>query len=70
VPDRNGRVYSPSSTTDRVYRLDPKTGEIVAYLMPTRDFDVKQMSIDPVSRRAVWMANVRNARLIKIEPLD
>ena len=46
------------------------TGEIVIYLMPTRDFDVKTMSIDPVTKGAVWMANTRNARLIKVEPLD
>jgi len=70
LPDRNGRVYAPSSTSDRVFRVDPKTNEVVQYLMPTRDFDVKQMSIDPVSRNAVWMANVRNARVVRVEPLD
>jgi len=70
LPDREGQVYVPSNTSDRVFRLDTDTGEIVEYLMPTRDFDAKQMVIDPVSERAVWMANVRNARLIKIEPID
>lgn len=70
LPDREGHVYAPSNTSDRVFRLDSNTGEIVEYLMPTRDFDAKQLVIDPVSQRAVWMANVRNARLIKIEPLD
>ena len=60
----------PSNTSDRVFRLDTDTGEIVEYLMRTRDFDANQMVIDPVSERAVWMANVRNARLIKIEPID
>ena len=63
-------MYAPSNTADRVMRLNPATGEIVEYLMPTRDFDAKQLVIDPVTGRAVWMANVRNARLIKIEPLD
>ena len=70
LPDREGHVYAPSNTADRVMRLNPATGEIVEYLMPTRDFDAKQLVIDPVTGRAVWMANVRNARLIKIEPLD
>ncbi len=68
--DRNGRVYAPSNTSDRVLRVDPKTGEIVIYLMPVRDFDVKTMTVDPVSKNAVWMANTRNARLVKLEPLD
>ena len=70
VPDKSGRVYAPSNTSDRVFRLDPKSGELVGYLMPTRDFDVKQVSIDPTNKSTVWMANVRNARIIKIEPLD
>jgi streptogramin lyase len=70
VPDAKGRVYAPSSATDRVFQLNPTTGEVVAFLMPTRDFDTKQMSIDPVNKRAVWLANVRNARIIRIEPLD
>jgi hypothetical protein len=70
VPDKRGYVYAPSNTGDRVMRLDPKTGEIVEYLMPTRDFDVKQISIDPVRGRDALMANVRNARIVRIEPLD
>ena len=70
IPDNQGRVYSSSNTTDRVFQLDPETGEIVAFLMPTKDFDAKQLSIDPLSKNVVWMSNVRNARLIKIEPLD
>jgi streptogramin lyase len=70
VPDGKGRVYAPSNTSDHLMRVDPKTGEVVEYLMPVRDFDVKQLAIDPVSKNAVWMANVRNARIIKVEPLD
>jgi streptogramin lyase len=70
APDSRGHVWAPSNSSDRVMRLDPKTGEIVEYLMPTRDFDVKQVSIDPVSKKGALMANVRNARIIKIEPLD
>ena len=68
--DKQGRVYSPSNTSDRVVRVDPKTGEIVIYLMPVRDFDTKQMTVDPVGKKAVWFANTRNARLVKLEPLD
>jgi len=69
-PDAKGRVYAPAGAADRVFRLDPKTNEVIGYLMPTQDFDVKQATIDPISQNAVWMSNVRNARLVKIEPLD
>jgi virginiamycin B lyase len=70
VPDKNGRVYSPSNTSDRLFRVDSKSGEIVTYLMPTRDFDTKQLKVDPVSRDVLWFANTRNARIVKVEPLD
>ena len=70
TPDGKGRVYSPAGAADRVFRVDPKTNEVIGYLMPTNDFDVKQATIDPVSKKVLWMANVRNARLIKLEPLD
>jgi virginiamycin B lyase len=70
VPNRNGHVFSPSNSSDRVYRLDPKTGEVLAYLMPTMNFDSKQVSIDPVGGKAALLANTRNAQIIRIEPLD
>jgi streptogramin lyase len=70
IPDAKGRIYSPGGAADRVFQLDPKTGEVVAFLMPTRDFDSKQLSIDPINKKIVWLANVRNARIVKIEPLD
>ena len=70
TPDGKGRVYAPSNTSDRVFRVDAKTGEIVTYLMPVRDFDTKQVTIDPVDKKSVWFANERNARIVKIEPLD
>ena len=38
--------------------------------MPVKDFDVKQVSISLLDRRTVWMANTRNARLIKLDVLD
>ena len=69
-PDAKGRVYAPAGAADRIFRLDPKTNEVIGYLMPTQDFDVKQATIDPISKNAVWMSNVRNARLMKLEALD
>ncbi|MDO8794126.1 MAG: hypothetical protein Q7J25_05850, partial [Vicinamibacterales bacterium] len=70
IPDAKGRVFSPAGAADRVFRLDPKTGEVLGYLMPTQDFDVKQATIDPTDKKTVWMANERNARIIKLESLD
>ena len=50
--------------------MDPKTGEVVQYQMPT-EFDVKKLSIDNSGPRPVlWMTNKRTARVTRVEPLD
>ena len=69
-PDRDGYVYAPSNTSDRIMRVDSSTGEVVVYLMPTQDFDAKTMRIDPVDGKALLFTNVRNARIMRVEPLD
>lgn len=70
VPDRNGYVFASSNMSERVLRLDTKTGEVIEYQVPT-DFDSKELILDPTTKKtAVWMANTRNARILKVEPLD
>ena len=69
APDKDGYVYAPSNMTERLMRLDPETGQVIEYQMPT-DFDTKKIVHDPsTDRTALWMANTRNARLIRVEPL-
>jgi virginiamycin B lyase len=70
APDAKGRVYAPSNTAERLLQLDPSTGQIVEFQMPT-DFDTKKIVQDPTTTRPVlWMANTRNARLLRVEPLN
>ena len=69
-PDKNGYVYASSNMTERLARLDPRTGEIIEYQMPT-DFDSKKIAHDPTTDgTTLWMANTRNARVVRVEPLD
>ncbi len=69
-PDRNGMVYATSNMSERVLRLDPQTGEVIEYQVPT-DFDSKEILHDPTTDRVVvWMVNTRNARFLRLEPLD
>ena len=70
MPDSSGHVFAASGASDRVHRLDPTTGEVIGYLMPTLNFDAKQVVIDPVGGKAALMANTRNAQIIRVEPLD
>jgi len=70
APDRNGYVYATSNMSERLIRLDPTTGEIVEYQMPT-EFDSKKITYDPTtSHLTLWMVNTRTARMMKVEPLD
>ena len=70
TPDRNGYVYAPSNMAERMLRLNPETGEIIEYQMPT-EFDTKKLNWDPTTERPVlWMANMRTARITRVEPLD
>ena len=67
LPDKKGYVYATGNMTDQLLRLDPKTGETVEYLMPT-ELDSKKIAVAP--NGAVWMANMRTARVLRVEPLD
>jgi streptogramin lyase len=70
APDRNGYVYATSNMAERLMRLDPKTGEIVEYQIPT-ELDSKKITYDSTtSRLTLWMVNTRTARMMKVEPLD
>ena len=43
--DKNGEIWAASMSTDRVVRLDPKTGQSVEYLMP-RDTNMRTVFVD------------------------
>ena len=70
VADKNGEAWGGSTMTDRMIRLNPKTGRIVEYLMP-RDTNVRKVFVDnsatPVT---VWVGNNHGASIIKIELPD
>jgi virginiamycin B lyase len=70
LPDKDGHVWAPSNMSDRLFRLNPETGEIVEYLMPT-ELDTKEIEFDPTSDGvSALMTNMRNARVLRVEPLD
>jgi streptogramin lyase/DNA-directed RNA polymerase subunit RPC12/RpoP len=70
IQDSKGRVYLSSNMSERVYRVDTKTGEVASYQMPG-NFDSKKITIDKSTNKpVVWMANTRAARIVRVEPLD
>ena len=70
APDKQGYVWAGSNTSDRLARLDPRTGEVIEYLMPT-ELDTKKIAFDPTSDHiSLLMANMRTARILRVEVLD
>jgi streptogramin lyase len=68
--DKNGAIWASTMATDRVVRMDPKTGETEQYLMPS-DTNMRTVFVDnsttPVS---FWVGSNHAHALVKVEPLD
>jgi streptogramin lyase len=68
--DRNGEIWTSGMSTDRVVRLDPKTGGVTEYPLP-RSTNVRRVFIDNTTERpTLWVGSNHGASIIKFEPLD
>ncbi len=69
--DKNGEAWTSGMGADLVDRLDPKTGRFTEYMLPTVNANIRHIDIDnsttPVT---VWVAEVHQGKIAKIEPLD
>jgi streptogramin lyase len=68
--DKNGEIWASTMHTDRVVRLDPKTGNAVQYLMPS-DTNMRTVFVDNSTMPVTfWVGSNHDHRLVKVEPLD
>jgi streptogramin lyase len=68
--DKNGEVWSGGEFSDRVIRLNPKTGEMIEYLLP-RFTNIRRVFVDnKTARPTFWVGNNHGASIVKLEPLD
>jgi streptogramin lyase len=68
--DKNGEAWSGSMSTDRVLRLDTKTGQFVEYLLP-RETNIRRVFVDNrTSPVTFWVGSNHGASIVKVEPLD
>src|SRR5258708_15631064 len=68
--DKNGEIWASTMHTDRVVRLDPKTGSAVQYLMPS-DTNMRTVFVDNSTTPVTfWVGSNHDHRLVKVEPLD
>ena len=67
--DKNEHAWTGSMTTDRIARLDIKSGVFTEYLLP-RSTNIRRMFVDNTSTPpAVWVGNNHGASIIKLEAL-
>jgi virginiamycin B lyase len=70
MEDKNGEVWTAGEHSDRIVRLNPRTGEIVEYPLPSST-DIRRIYIDnSTSPVTIWVGNNHGASIVKIEPLD
>ena len=68
--DKNGDAWSGGEYSDRILRLNPKSGEIVEYLLP-RFTNVRRVFVDnSTTPPTFWVGNNHGASIVKLEPLE
>ena len=68
VVDRTGFAWAGGMNSDHVVRLNSKTGEAVAYLLP-RLTNIRRVNVDDsAAAPAFWVGNNLGATLTKVEP--
>ena len=68
--DKNGEIWASTMHTDRVVRLDPKTGTAVQYLMPS-DTNMRTVFVDSsTTPTTFWVGSNHDHKIVKVEPLD
>jgi virginiamycin B lyase len=71
VVDKNGEVWGGGEYNDNVVRLNPATGEVTTYQLPTLEMNIQRMDVDNSTKPiSVWAGENHRARIVKIEPLD
>jgi virginiamycin B lyase len=69
--DKNGEAWTAGMSTDLILRLDPKTGKFTEYMLPTVNANIRHIDVDnSTSPVAVWVAEVHQGKIAKVEPLD
>jgi virginiamycin B lyase len=71
VPSKGAaEVWTGSMLSDQVVRLNPKTDEIVEYLLP-HTTNIRRVFVQETGPRPVlWVGNNHGSAIVKVEPLD
>jgi len=68
--DKSGEIWTGGMSSDRVVRLDPKSGTVAQYLMPS-ETNMRTVFIDNSTTPVTfWVGSNHAHALVKVEPLD
>lgn len=68
--DKNGEIWTGSMLTDRIVRLDPKTGASVQYELPT-ETNIRRVFVDDRTTPVTfWVGSNHGAAIVKLQPTD
>jgi streptogramin lyase len=67
---KDGSAWTASMLTDRVSRLDVKSGQYTEYPLP-RATNVRRVFVDDTTKpSALWVGSNHGGSIVKVEPLD
>jgi virginiamycin B lyase len=71
VPNRDAsQVWTGSMLSDRVARVDTKSGQITEYLLP-RTTNIRRVFVQEIGQQTMlWVGSNHGASIVKVEPLD
>ncbi len=70
MPDKNGELWTAGMSTDRVVRLDPKSGQAIEVSL-ARNTNVRHVFVDNTTTPVTfWVGSNHGASIVKVEPQD
>lgn len=70
VRDKHGDLWAGGMSSDRIVRMDLKTGKVTVYLLPDST-NIRHMFVDDSGPRPIlWIGNNHGHSIIRMEPLD
>jgi virginiamycin B lyase len=71
ILDKSGHVWTGGEPTDFVSRLDPNSGEIVSYLLPNVNTDIRRVYVDNFTDPpSMLIGENHRAKIVLVQPLE
>ena len=71
VRDSSGYVWAGGMLTDLVTRLDPRTGEVTQYLLPSMGVNIRRVDVDNRTNPPSFLVGENHtAKIALVQPLN